>query len=367
MAVVDVAIIGGGIVGLSCAYEFARAGKIVVLLERNTRLGEETSTHNSGVIHAGIYYPPGSLKARMCVEGREILERRLPKWRVPHRFCGKLIVATDSDQIEKLEQLAKNGSGNGVSGLALIDKHAAEKIEPNIACTAALWSPGTGVLDQAEYLHAVEVRALELGAQIVTGAEVVAVERDGPTIRIRTNGRGELEAGMLINAAGLHADSVAQMCGDERFTIRPCRGEYASVIPRKANLINGLVYPVPEPAHLGVHLTKTIGGELWLGPNARFIESRSDYESDRLSPESFYEAAQRMCPSLERTDLRLGPSGIRPKLSGPGEPARDFVIEKQPDDQRIVHLVGIDSPGLTAAAAIGKHIVSEQYPVNSIQ
>jgi glycerol-3-phosphate dehydrogenase len=160
----------------------------------------------------------------------------------------------------------------------------------------------------------------------------------------------------LVNCAGLYADVVANICGDHRHTIHPCRGEYASVIPRKTDLISGLVYPVPAKVSLGVHLTKTAGGELWLGPTAKFIESKTDYEDRRLKPEEYLAEAKKLCPALTVDDLRLGSSGIRPKRYGPGENQLDFFIDHQPDDGRIIHLVGIESPGLTASGAIGEHV-----------
>jgi L-2-hydroxyglutarate oxidase LhgO len=352
----DVVIVGGGVVGLSCAYELAARGRRVAVLEQHARFGEETSTHNSGVIHAGIYYPPGSLKARLCVEGRRLLTARLRDWRIPHRLGGKLIVATHEDEIAPLERLKANGERNEVEGLVMLDRSAALRREPNINVLAALFSPVTGVFDVGAYLHTLAGHAQAHGALLIADAEVQAIDRSPRGIVAQTRQKGAVTAARLVNAAGLHADTVARLCGDARHTIHPCRGEYATVIPRRAGLINDLVYPLPSPIHLEVHFTKTVDGELWLGPNVKWITRKDDYESDRRPPQDFLPQAQRLCPTLCADDLRLGPSGIRPKRHGPNEPMPDFFIERQPDEPRIVHLVGIESPGLTASPAIARHV-----------
>jgi L-2-hydroxyglutarate oxidase LhgO len=352
MADVDVTIIGGGVVGLSLAYELARRGRAVALLEKHARFGEETSTHNSGVIHAGIYYPAGSLKARLCVAGRDILAERLAAWRVPHRFGGKLIVATDDDELPMLEELLAKGRANGVAKLEPVDAGFAKKREPNISCRAALFSPGTGVFDVGAYLHQLAGRATAAGALLLTGAEVTAVDRDGAQIEVHTAAKGNLTCGRLVNAAGLWADRVAEMCGENGHQIHPCRGEYAAVVPRRAGLVQHLVYPVPVRLSLGVHLTRTVDGELWVGPDAKYISAKDDYETARRPLEEFLVAAQKLCPALTLADLRFGQAGIRPKRYGPDEAVQDWHVALQHDDVRLIHLVGIESPGLTASPAL---------------
>jgi len=306
------------------------------------------------VLHAGIYYPTGSLRARLCVAGRRTLTARLAAWRVPHRIGGKLIVAVEPGELAELERLQRQGLENGVEELPLLDGAAARRREPNIRAQAALFSPGAGVFDVGEYLHELAGRAQAAGALLVPDARVEAIDLGAGAIGVRTRQKGEVRGRFLINAAGLDADEIARLCGEDRHTIHPCRGEYAAAIPRRAGLINELVYPVPEDVSIGVHFTRTVAGELWLGPDARFIESKNDYESGRRPPADFLAAAQRLCPAFAAADLRLGPSGIRPKRTGPGEPQADFFIECQPGEPRVLHLVGIESPGLTASPAIAK-------------
>ena len=350
---VDVAVIGGGVVGLSCALDLAQRGRSVVLFERHARLGEETSTHNSGVIHAGIYYPNDSLRARLCVQGRRRLIARLREWEIPHRIGGKLIVARDGSEIAVLERLRENAERNGVTDLRLLEPAQVRALEPHVVARPALWSPGPGVFDVGAYLRALEARLAGAGGTVLAGTPVVGIERGPDAIEVVTANRGGARARLVINAAGLFADEVAAMCGETGHRIHPCRGEYAVVIPRKAHVIANLVYPVPGHLGLGVHLTRTVHGELWLGPDARFIDDKRDYESNRRPAEDFFEEAHALCPALEPGDLRVGPSGIRPKRHGPGEAAADFHVAPQADDPRILHMLGIESPGLTASPAIG--------------
>lgn len=352
----DAAIVGGGVVGLSCAYELASAGYRAVVLEKRSRFGEGQSTRNSQVLHRGIYYEAGSLKARLCVAGWRQLTERLPAWGVAHRICGKLIVAVTDEQIPVLERLWQKGQTNGADDLRLIDAVEAKKREPHINAKAALLSPTTGVFDAAEYLQLLAGHAQSAGALLLTDAEVVAVDRDGAALTVHTKTKGKVRTRMLINAAGLYSDDVARLCGEKRHVIHPCRGEYAVVIPAKARLINTLVYPVPAEGSLGVHLTKTVHNELWVGPTSRFIDNKENYEWARLRPHEFFAPAHLLCPALRESDLRLGQTGIRAKRYGPGETEVDYCLEFQPDDPRILHLAGIESPGLTASPAIGRMV-----------
>ena len=356
MVDVDVIVVGGGVIGLACGLEAARRGKSVVVLERRARFGEETSTHNSGVAHAGIYYPEGSLKARLCVAGHRLLRETLSRWKVPARFSGKLIVAGDENEVPTLEGLLATGRANGVSGLEIVDREFIRSREPNVRGIAALWSPHTGVFDVGEFVRQLAARTASGGADLVPQAEVTAVDVGALGITVHTTRHGSIRGRRLVNAAGLYADHVARLCGETGHTIYPCRGEYAVVVPRRAGLIRHLVYPVPRRLSLGVHLTRTVDGELWVGPNARYIREKDDYESDRQPPAEFLESARRLCPALTLDDLRMGQAGIRPKRYGPGEASVDYWIAPQAGEPRIIHLIGLESPGLTAALAVAQHV-----------
>jgi len=353
---VNVVVAGGGIIGLFCAYYLAKSGFKVILLEKNDALGQETSTHNSGVIHGGIYYPPGSLKGELCIKGNPLLKRLLEKWKAPFIVRGKLIIATEKKEIPQLEKLFLNGQRWGIPGIDLLDKKEAEKREPNIRVEKAIYSPGTGVFDQGRLLKILEIKVLAENVDIVTGAEVCGIQRTPDSLVIDTKRKGSVSTDFLVNSAGLYSDELARICGEKGHRIYPCRGEYLTVVPKKESLVNGLVYPVPTPNSLGLHFTKTVDGELWVGPTARYVQKKSDYETDRITIEMLIGNARKICPGIDVDDLRLGQSGIRPKRYNHGEPPKDFHINFQAKEPRIIHLIGIESPGLTASPAIGKKI-----------
>ncbi len=356
---VDVAIVGGGIVGLFCGLYLAQAGYECVLLEKNSRLGEETSTRNSGVFHAGLYYPPGSLKARLCVRGKILIEEWARRLNISHDICGKLLVAVEPCEVGKLEDIYKCGSENGAQDLRMLDASEASRMEPNIKVAAALLSPRSGIVDQSELIQRVAGYAESQGLLTLVGAEVCAIEPEGELLKISTVARGSIAARFVINAAGLHSDKVAAMTGDDSHRIHPCRGEYCTVVPSRAKgLVSGLVYPVPSNAKsLGVHFTPTIAGELLVGPSAMYIDKKDDYENSRLPENIFFESGKRLLPGLKLSDLRLGISGIRPKRIPEGQPAADFFIDYSPEYKNALNLVGIESPGLTASPAIGELVL----------
>lgn len=351
-----IAIIGGGVVGLAAAYELARRGREVCVLERLSRVGLGSSTHNSGVIHAGLYHPAESLKTRLCIEGRERLFAFAEQYGVPAVRCGKLITAADQEEEAALGVLAGNAARNGIELQQLTPAEARVR-EPHLRALRALWSPLTGWIDAEAYVRALRRAAEAHGAICVVGAELQGVEMPASRFQLVTP-LERIDADVIINAAGLYADDVSRICGGEPFTIYPCRGEYAQLTTRAAHLVRGLVYPPPHhTGHgLGVHLTRTLDGEVWIGPSIRYQESKEDYEGNRLPLGEFLEPTRRLLPGVRLDDLRMGPTGIRSKLHPPAERFADFRIGADSVQPGLYQAAGIDSPGLTASLAIGAHL-----------
>lgn len=368
---VDTIIIGAGVVGLAVAAELStgRDERAVVFMDKNERFGMETSSRNSEVIHAGIYYPTGSLKAELCVSGKHLLYEFCERWSIPHNRCGKIIVANSEEEADSLQELLEQARANGVEDLEELNHAKLAALEPHICADKALLSPSTGVINSHVLMERLEDIAMQNGALPAYCHHVQEIEPLQEGYRVYfTNPDGSkdaMECEVLINSAGLQADRVAALTGIDPvscgYRIYPCKGEYFSLPPKKAALINHLIYPPPLQAltGLGTHVTKTLDGRLRLGPNAVYVDEE-DYSVDPARAGDFYRSVKPFLPFIEEEDLEPEMAGIRPKLSGPGEDFRDFVIVEESANGRpgLINLVGIESPGLTACLAIARRVAS---------
>jgi len=384
----DVAVIGGGIVGMATALALAEVdGRSLAVLEAEDTLAAHQSGHNSGVIHSGLYYKPGSLKARTCREGREALYQFCLQERVAYRRCGKLVVATRADELPTLQELEQRGRANGVLGLRRVEGAALRELEPAVAGLAGLWVEETGVVDFADVTKAYARRVQAGGGEVWTGARVTAVRREAGRLLIETT-RGAVRARRLVNCAGLHADRVARLCGvDPGIRIIPFRGEYYDLLPESRHLVKSLIYPVPDPAlpFLGVHLTRTIDDRVEAGPNAVLALKREGYNPWSVSPrdlaetlwfpgfwrmarrhwrsglaewgrslstEQFVRGLRKLVPALSPRDVVRGRSGVRAQaVDRAGRLLDDFCV-LQTDDA--VHVLNAPSPAATASLSIGR-------------
>ncbi len=387
----DIAILGGGIVGLATALSLQdRHPQLqLTVLEKESQVGRHQTGHNSGVVHSGIYYRPGSLKARLCVDGVHLLRAFCEQHDIPFDAVGKVIVATRADELPRLDDLLARGTENGVPGLRMLDEQELREIEPHATGLRAIHSPSTAITDYGAVTRAMRGEFERRGGQVLTGAAVHGIRADADSVHLDT-GAGDVEAAHLITCAGLYADRVAGMAGvDLDVRIIPFRGEYMVLAPERRALVRGLIYPVPDPAlpFLGVHLTRTVAGEVEAGPNAVLAFDREGYSvldvslrdtADSLtfpglwrmarsflgiglyeyyrsfSKVAFVRAIQRLLPEIEVADVRRGGAGVRAQAMGrDGKLLDDFVIR---ESHRAIHVLNAPSPAATASLAIGRHL-----------
>jgi L-2-hydroxyglutarate oxidase LhgO len=360
---IDCVVVGAGVIGLAVARALALDGREVLIVEEAARIGSETSSRNSEVIHAGIYYPQGSLKARLCVAGRAQLYDYCERRGIGRRRCGKLIVATSPAQLPELEAIARGAALNGVDDLRVLEAAEAKSLEPELACAGALLSPSTGVIDSHGYMLSLLGEAEANGAVLALNTRATAI-RPGPeglAIAFGEAAEPQLRARLVVNAAGLHASALAAAVEGLAPEFAPrtfyAKGSYFTLSGRSP--FSRLIYPVPEPGGLGVHLTLDLAGQARFGPDVEWVE-RPDYRVDAGRAGRFYTAVRTWWPGLEEGRLAPAYAGVRPKLSGPGEPAADFRIDGPSEHgvRGLINLFGVESPGLTASLALAGEVAA---------
>lgn len=361
---IDSLVIGAGVVGLAVARSLALAGREVIVIDRNAHIGEETSSRNSEVIHAGIYYPTGSLKAHLCVRGKAQMYAYCARNRIGHRRCGKVIVATQDRQLGQLHALHRQAAANGVTDLEWLGAEDVQALEPAVRAIAGLWSPSTGIIDSHALMLSLQGDLERAGGSVALLSEFRRGTVGQDRIRVNVNSGGEaasIDAATVVNCGGLHASRVARAFDGMDTGLVPAtryaRGQYFNL--RGPTPFRHLVYPLPEQGGLGVHATLDLAGRTRFGPDVQWIDN-IDYTSDPARATGFYEAVRSYWPALPDGSLETGHVGIRPKLAGPGKTAADFMIQGPTDHgvPGLVNLFGIESPGLTAALAIGDAVAA---------
>jgi L-2-hydroxyglutarate oxidase LhgO len=364
----DVTIIGAGVIGLAIAAQIAGKGWEAYVLEKNESFGQETSSRHSGVIHSGIYYPQNSLKTRLCLAGNNALYKLCEEHGIGYQKTGKLMIATTDEEISELEILLDRGQRNGVEGLRILSRREMRKLEPNVDGVAALFSPSTGIIDSHALMKYFIAKAMEGGVQIAYQTKAVAIEKlaDGYKVTVE-DGTGEFPfmTRVVINCAGLHSDRVAELAGIDivkaGYKLHYGKGEYFSVASGKSKLVKRLIYPVPLPkvASVGIHVTFDLEGRMRLGPGIEYVDSLN-YAVNSQHQKLFYDSVRKFLPFIEYDDLEPEMAGIRPKLQGPNEDIKDFVIRDEADKglPGFINLIGIESPGLTASPAIAEYVLS---------
>lgn len=369
MEQVEITIIGAGVVGLAIAERLSASYKNIFVIEKEQSFGGGTSSRNSEVIHAGIYYPKDSLKAKCCVEGNQLLYEICPKNKIHFKKLGKLIIANNQQETRQIEQLYKQGSANGVVNLEIIDSLAIKKLEPNIEGISALYSPETGIIDSHKLMEYFYTKAKQNGVCFVYNTKVKGIEKKNNSYKIETEDTSKEQfnftSRIIINSAGLYSDLIAHLAGLDmkklKYDLKFCKGDYFRLSSNKSRFIERLVYPVPNQSEggLGIHLTPDISGEVRLGPDAQYLkENIEGYSVDKNKQKDFCESVRKFAPFINLDDIYPDTSGIRPKLQGLNDGFRDFVIKEESENgfPGFVNLIGIESPGLTASPSIAKYV-----------
>ncbi len=365
MEKVDITIVGAGVIGLAVAWELSKVYKDILVIEKNFSFGQETSSRNSEVIHAGIYYPKDSLKARTCIEGRQLLYEFCSKNNIAHKKTGKLIVAIDENEVEDLEELFRQGLENGVDDLKILSRNEIKTLEPNVEANAAIYSPSTGILDSHNFMKNLLLQFESRGGLIAYNTELTGMDKVKAgfkvTVKDAREGNFEFLTGIFINCAGLNSDKVAQMAGikNEDYKLKYCKGDYFRVGNNKARFISRLIYPVPKEDRvgLGIHATLDLARGLRLGPDDEYVD-RIDYDVDASKQKIFYESTHKFLPFIELEDLSPDIVGIRPKLQSPDDDFRDFIIKEESEKGLLgfINLIGIESPGLMSCLFTAKMV-----------
>ena len=367
MEEVDIAIIGAGVVGLAVSYILSDADKDILVIEKNSSFGQETSSRNSEVIHTGIYYPRGSLKSETCIRGKELLYELCSKHSIPHKKLGKLIVASGKEETAKLDNIYKNAKECGIKNLRFLEKKDVRKMEPDVAGEVFLFSPETGIVDSHSLMKFFFQSARKRDVNFTFSVEAIGIKKENSryeiTVREPRQNSFSFRAKAVINSAGLWSDRIAEFIGIDseefRYKIHYCKGQYFRIRNPKKFSITRPIYPPPTGIDLGIHVTPDLAGGLRLGPDAKYVED-IDYNIDESQKHAFFNSLSRFLPSLEEDDLIPDTAGVRPKLQAKNEDFRDFIIceESEKGFPNFVNLIGIESPGLTSALAIAEKVKS---------
>ncbi len=363
---IAVTVIGGGVVGLAVAAELSKSYSPLFLLERRPKYGTETSSRNSEVIHAGLYYPHGSLKATLCIEGRQLLYELCEKHDIPYKRITKIITATQPDELPQLEKLYKHGIGNGVE-LEMMTADQVHALEPHITSYGGMLSPSTGIISAHGLMDYFYHIAKSNGAEIQTHCTVVGLEKKNGEFEITIDEGGQrssFTSEIVVNAAGLESDTIAALVGIDvdaaGYRLHHCKGNYFAVTNAKSKLITRLVYPIPPKESLGVHALVDLTGRLKFGPDVEYLSERSyNYAVSDSKRHAFAESIRRILPLINDDDISPEMSGIRAKLQAPGEPVKDYVIRHETERglHGLINLIGIESPGLTSSPAIARYVL----------